>query len=197
MVTTKFFLLISFLIFAQSSFAGNYKLDESHTHIGFKIRHLAFSNVRGKFKKFEGKGTYNDKTGKLLNLKVSIQANSIDTNEPDRDKHLRSSDLFDVNKFKELKFESTKIKYKGKNPTQILGNLTIHGITLPITLKVEEWGGTAEDAWGNSRLAFEAKAKIDRTKFGLTWNKGLKKVAGLMVGNEVTLILEIQGMKVE
>ncbi|MBT6324978.1 MAG: polyisoprenoid-binding protein [Bdellovibrionales bacterium] len=193
----KSLILLTSVILGGYAFADNYKLDESHTHIGFKIRHLAFANVRGKFDKFQGTGKYDEKTGKLSDLKVTIQAESIDTNEPDRDKHLRSADFFDVAKFKELKFESTNIKFKGKKPSQITGKLTIHGITKSITLDVEEWGGKAEDAWGNQRIAFEATGKIDRRDFGLTWNKGLKKVAGLTVGNDVTFILEIQVIKVD
>lgn len=197
MTFIKSLFLIFTLSVANLALAGNFKLDESHTYLGFKIRHLAFANVRGKFDKFEGTGKYDGKSGKLSNLKVSIQASSIDTNEPDRDKHLRSSDFFDVKKFKELKFVSTKIKHKGKKPTQIIGKLTIHGITKTVKLDIEEWGGQAEDAWGNQRIAFEATGKIDRRDFGLTWNKGLKKVAGMMVGNDVTFILEIQGMKID
>lgn len=185
------------LTLGSFAFADSYKLDESHTHLGFKIRHLGFSNVRGQFDKFAGIGKYDEKTGKLYDLNVTIQANSINTNEPDRDKHLRSADFFDVEKFKELKFESTDIKYKGEKPTQIVGNLTLRGITKVVTLDIEEWGGKAEDAWGNQRIAFEATGKIDRRDFGLTWNKGLEKVAGLTVGNDVVFILEIQGIKID
>ena len=195
------FIKTIFLIFSLTlgglAFADSFKLDESHTHLGFKIRHLGFSNVRGKFDKFQGTGKYDEKTGKLSDLKVNIQADSINTNEPDRDKHLRSPDFFDVAKFKELKFESTNIKYNGKKPSQITGKLTIHGITKTVTLDIEEWGGKAEDAWGNQRIAFEATGKIDRRDFGLTWIKGLKKVAGLTVGNDVSFILEIQGIKID
>ena len=197
MIFTRTLFFILSLTFAGYAFADNYKLDESHTHLGFKIRHLGFSNVRGKFDKFQGTGKYDEKAGKLSDLKVTIQADSINTNEPDRDKHLRSPDFFDVAKFKELKFESTDIKYKGKKSSQITGKLTIHGVTKEVTLDIEEWGGKAEDAWGNQRIAFEATGKIDRRDFGLTWNKGIKKVAGLTVGNDVTFILEIQGIKID
>ena len=197
MTLIKSLFFIFTLTLGSLAFADSFKLDESHTHLGFKIRHLGFSNVRGKFDKFQGTGKFVEKTGKLSDLKVTIQASSINTNEPDRDKHLRSADFFDVAKFKELKFESTDIKYKGKKPTQITGKLTIHGITKTVTLDIEEWGGKAEDAWGNQRIAFEATGKIDRRDFGLTWNKGLKKVAGLTVGNDVTFILEIQGIKID
>ena len=197
MLKSKILFILSFLLLSQGAFADKFKLDESHTHLGFKIRHLAFANVLGKFNKFEGTGNFDDKTGKLSDLKVQISASSIDTNEPDRDTHLRSPDFFDVEKFKDITFESLDIKYKGKKPHQIIGNLTIRGVTQKITLEIEDWGGRAEDTWGNQRLAFEAKGKIDRTKFGLTWNKGMKKVAGLTIGNEVTFILEIQKIKVD
>lgn len=197
MTLIKSLFFIFTLTLGSLAFADSFKLDESHTHLGFKIRHLGFSNVRGKFDKFQGTGNFVEKTGKLSDLKVTIQASSINTNEPDRDKHLRSADFFDVAKFKELKFESTDIKYKGKKPTQITGKLTIHGITKTVTLDIEEWGGKAEDAWGNQRIAFEATGKIDRRDFGLTWNKGLKKVAGLTVGNDVTFVLDIQGIKID
>jgi len=197
MTLIKSLFFIFTLTLGSLAFADSFKLDESHTHLGFKIRHLGFSNVRGKFDKFQGTGKFVEKTGKLSDLKVSIQASSINTNEPDRDKHLRSADFFDVAKFKELKFESTDIKYKGKKPTQITGKLTIHGVTKTVTLDIEEWGGKAEDAWGNQRIAFEATGKIDRRDFGLTWNKGLKKVAGLTVGNDVTFVLDIQGIKID
>lgn len=197
MTLIKSLFFIFTLTLGSLAFADSFKLDESHTHLGFKIRHLGFSNVRGKFDKFQGTGKFIEKTGKLSDLKVTIQASSINTNEPDRDKHLRSADFFDVAKFKELKFESTDIKYKGKKPTQITGKLTIHGITKTVTLDIEEWGGKAEDAWGNQRIAFEATGKIDRRDFGLTWNKGLKKVAGLTVGNDVTFVLDIQGIKID
>jgi len=197
MTLIKSLFFIFTLTLGSLAFADSFKLDESHTHLGFKIRHLGYSNVRGKFDKFQGTGNFVEKTGKLSDLKVTIQASSINTNEPDRDKHLRSADFFDVAKFKELKFESTDIKYKGKKPTQITGKLTIHGVTKTVTLDIEEWGGKAEDAWGNQRIAFEATGKIDRRDFGLTWNKGLKKVAGLTVGNDVTFVLDIQGIKID
>jgi len=185
------------LLFTLNIFADDYKLDLSHTHLGFKVRHLGISYVRGQFNQFEGRANYNEKTNNLSNMKVTIDASSIDTNEADRDKHLRSKDFFEVEKYKTIVFESTEIKYKDKNPISINGNLTIHGITLPVTLKIEEWGGTVTDPWKNKRLAFEAKGEIDRRKFGLTWNKGLEKVAGLMVGNEVILQLEVEAIKME
>ena len=173
-----------------------YKLDAAHSNIGFKVRHLGISNVRGSFQKFEGSGKFDPKTNKISDIKVKISADSIDTNEPDRDKHLRSDDFFAVAKHPEITFVGTKVEYAGNKPAKIIGDFTLRGVKKKITLEVEEWGGVAEDAWGNKKLAFEASGKIDRREYGLTWNKGLKKVGGLTVGNDVKLILELQGMKV-
>lgn len=177
--------------------AETFKLDDSHNYIGFKIRHLGFSNVNGQFKKSTGTATFNEKTNQLSDIRATIEAASIDTNEPDRDKHLRSEDFFLVDKYPQINFVGTKVNYKGNIPESIEGKLTIRGVTENIILSIKEWGGIAEDAWGNRRFAFEATTVIDRRKFGLTWNKGLKKAAGLTVGNEVTLVLDIQAIKSE
>lgn len=182
---------------SSALFASSYKLDESHSHLGFKVRHLGISNVKGHFKKFTGTANFDEKTGKASNLKVSIKSATIDTNEPKRDRHLRSEDFFAVKKYPDITFVATKFKYADKHPTAIEGKLTLHGTTLPVTFKIIDWGGTAIDPWNNTRLAFEAVAKIDRTKFGLKWNKGLKKAAGLMVGNTVAINLEIEAIKVD
>lgn len=189
--------LFSYLFFTTNSIAANFKLDEAHSYVGFKIRHMGFSNVRGKFNKFSGSAVFDEKTDKLSNVQATIEVETIDTNEPNRDKHLRAKDFFEVKKYKQITFVSTEVVYKNKVPTQIKGKLTIRGITLPVTLTISEWGGMATDAWDNKKIAFEARGKIDRRKFGLTWNKGMKKIGGLMVGNDVTLVLELQGMKID
>jgi polyisoprenoid-binding protein YceI len=176
---------------------GEYKLDESHAHLGFKIRHLGFSNVRGNFDKFSGTGTFDEKKHLLSKLDVTIEASSINTNESDRDRHLRNPDFFHVKKYPQLKFVSTKVTYSKGVPSKIEGNFTMRGVTKNIVLTVDEWGGKMEDAWGNQRIAFAASGKIDRREFGLTWNKGLKKLAGVTVGNEVKLELEIQAIKMD
>ena len=188
---------VVFMFASAVAMGEQYKLDVAHSNIGFKVRHLGISNVRGSFQKFEGTGKFDPKTNKISGIKVKISADSIDTNEPDRDKHLRSDDFFSVAKHPFITFVGTKVEYSGKNPSKIIGDFTLRGVKKTLTLEVEEWGGVAEDAWGNKKLAFEASGKIDRREYGLTWNKGLKKVGGLTVGNDVKLILEVQGMKVE
>jgi len=193
----KILLTIVAMLLTSSVFASKYKLDESHTYIGFKVKYLAFSTVRGKFDKFSGSSNFDEKSGKLSALQATITATSINTNEPDRDKHLRSADFFDVKKHKNVTFTSTKVIYKNKKPSKIVGKLTIHGVTKTINLKVTDWGGTAVDPWGNKRIAFEATAKIDRRNYGLKWNKGLKQVGGLMVSNEIEFVLQLQAIKID
>ena len=193
-----FKLIVVTLSLALSSqiWAASYTLDSSHAKIGFKIRHLGISNVSGRFQKFTGTATYDEKTGKLSNLIVEIDAASIYTNEPDRDKHLKAEDFFNVKKYPKITFKSTKVEHKGKTPTKITGKLKILKTERTVTLDIVDWGGTATDPWGNAKLAFEARGIIDRTKYGLTWNKGLKGAAGLLVGNDVKLVIEVEANKI-
>lgn len=188
MRVNEFLVSVLVLMSFQSSFAGTYKLDESHTMVGFKIKHLVISTVSGRFNKFDGGFKFDSQTGKLEDLKVTVEASSIDTNEPDRDKHLKSKDFFDVEKFKTLEFVAKETIYKGKKPTEVKGDLTIHGITKPIVLKVD-FKGEATDPWGNQRAVFEASSKVNRKDFGLLWNKGLDK-GGVMIADDVEIVIE-------
>ncbi|MGE0525582.1 MAG: YceI family protein [Bdellovibrionales bacterium] len=187
----KLSVIFAFLVsvpFLGVSHAGTYKIDESHTQVGFKIKHLVISTVSGRFNKFAGEFKYDASTGKLEGLKTTIEANSIDTNEPDRDKHLRSKDFFDVDKFKTLEFVAKDVSYKEKKPAEIKGDLTIHGITKSVTLKVD-FKGEAVDPWGNQRAAFEASTRVNRKDFGLKWNKNLDK-GGVMIADDVDILIE-------
>jgi polyisoprenoid-binding protein YceI len=187
------------LAFVASSplFADSYKLDPSHTRFEFRIKHLMIATVTGHFKKFEGTGTFDPKTKKIGEISVAIDPDSIDTNEPDRDKDLRSPNFFDVAKFKDMSFKSSIIEYKNNVPAKIVGSITMHGVTKPLTLDIVDWGGTVVDPWGNEKLAFEAEGKLDRTDFDLKWNKPLSKAAGVMVGNEVKLKIYVEAYKAE
>lgn len=178
-----------FSLFGLSiSHSATYKIDESHTQVGFKIKHLLISTVTGRFNKFSGQFDFDPKTGKLENLKTTIQAESIDTNEPDRDKHLRSADFFDVEKFKTLEFVAKDFTYNDKKPVKIRGDLTIHGITKAVTLDVE-FRGEATDPWGNQRAGFAAVTQVNRKDFGLKWNKNLDK-GGVMIADEVKIVID-------
>jgi len=179
--------------FGAPALAANYEIDSDHTSIGFTIRHLVISKVKGKFGKFKGNFEYDPQKKENWKANVTIQADSIDTDVKERDKHLRSADFFDVKKFPLITFVTTGVKDVSDSSAKIEGNLTIHGVTKAIVLDVEI-GGTATDPWGNKKAAFSASTKINRKDFGLTWNKALE-AGGVLVGNEVTINLEVEGLE--
>lgn len=181
-------MVIGLTMTSTNVWAGSYKLDESHTQVGFKIKHLVISTVSGRFNKFAGNFEFDPKKGEIQGLNVEIEASSIDTNEPDRDKHLKSPDFFDVEKFPKLTFVSKKTVTKENKPTKIEGDLTIHGIKKPVTLEVDYKGSTT-DPWGNERIAFEASTQVNRKDYGLKWNKNLDK-GGVMIADDVKIQIE-------
>ncbi|MCB0393857.1 MAG: polyisoprenoid-binding protein [Bdellovibrionales bacterium] len=175
------------MLVTNSAFAAKFSLDHAHSEVGFEVKHLVLFDVKGRFDKFSGEFEFDDKTGNLTNVMATIEADSINTNEPDRDKHLRSADFFETSKFKTITFKGKKVNKSGNKPVSISGDLTIHGVTKPVTLNLE-YQGIAQDAWGNTKLGFKATGEIDRKEFGLTWNKKLDK-GGLAVGEKVKIII--------
>lgn len=175
---------------ASMGFAAEYKLDESHTQIGFKIKHLMISTVTGRFNKFSGSFDYDASKKQIEKIKVTIDAASIDTNEADRDKHLKSKDFFEVEKFANIEFNGKDTKFTDPHTIEVKGDLKIHGVTKAVVLKVD-LNGEATDPWGNTKIGFEAKTKVNRKDFGLKWNKNLDK-GGLMIADEVDIIIEGQ-----
>lgn len=165
-------------------------LDTTHTQVGFSVKHMAISTVRGRFTKFDGTGE-TDAAGKITKATFTIDAASIDTNQEQRDAHLRSADFFDVEKFPTLTFESTAIKQDGTDIT-ITGNFTMHGVTHPVTLKGET-APVVTDPWGLTRTALTLEGKLNRKDWGLTWNQALE-FGGLMVSEEVKLSLELEAV---
>jgi len=165
-------------------------IDKAHTEIGFKIKHLMISSVRGSFKLFDGSARINGKTGKVSAIDIKIDANSIDTNEADRDKHLRSEDFFDTKKYPTVTFVSSGGELKQNKKTLLKGKLTIRNITKDVSLLVT-YNGSSVDPWGNVHYGFEIEGKINRRDFGLNWNKTLDK-GGVMISDEVDLVIEAQ-----
>jgi polyisoprenoid-binding protein YceI len=165
-----------------------WKLDTTHTQVGFSVKHMAISTVRGRFSKFDGAGE-TDASGKLTSATFTIDAASIDTNQEQRDAHLRSADFFDVEHHPTLKFESTRITQQGTDIT-IEGNFTMHGVTRSVTLKGET-APTVKDPWGMQRTALTLEGKLNRKDWGLTWNQALE-LGGLMVSEDVKLSLELE-----
>lgn len=182
----KAFIITFFL--AASASAAPYAIDPSHTDVGFSIKHLMISNVKGRFKKFSGTFDFDPAKNQLNNINVEVDTSSIDTNEADRDKHLRSNDFFGVDKYPKMTFKSDKIEYSGDKPAKAIGTLKIRDKSKTVTFDLD-YRGSIMDAWGNNKLAFAATTKVDRKDFGITWNKALDK-GGVTVGDEVSITIE-------
>jgi polyisoprenoid-binding protein YceI len=170
--------------------ANPYKIDTSHSSVEFKIRHLV-GRVPGGFRDFSGTIEMDPANVSAGSVKVTIQATSIDTRNEDRDNHLRNEDFFDVKKFPTITYESTKVTGSGEK-FQVEGNLTMHGVTRPVTLDVEVLG-VGPDPWGNTRIGFEATATINRKDFGISWNRALD-TGGVILGEDVEISMAIEGI---
>jgi len=173
--------------------AATYTIDPAHSSIGFQIVHLAISKVHGGFDKFSGSIEYIPGKPQLWKAEASIDASSINTNEPTRDKHLRSADFFDVEKFPVLTFKSTKVSGLKGMKGKLHGELTMHGVTKPVVLDVEG-SGPIKDPWGNERVAATATVRINRKDFGMVWNKVLD-TGGVMIADEVAITLELEAVR--
>jgi polyisoprenoid-binding protein YceI len=176
---------------ASATKTTTYNIDKAHSEVTFQVRHL-LTKVRGRFPDFEGTIQYDDEHPEHSSVSFTIQATSIDTSEKDRDTHLRSADFFEVEKFQTLTFQSGSIVPKGTNQFDLTGDLTIHGVTRPVTFDVE-FLGKAKDPWGNERIAFEAGTTINRKDYGLHWNAALE-TGGFLVGDDVKISLSIQAV---
>lgn len=186
------FFCAAFLLTSQLSYAAVYKVDLDHTSLSFKIRHL-LSYVQGQFKDFEGTFEYDPEHPENSKAEGVVKAASIDTNVAPRDKHLRSKDFFDVEKFPTLTFKSTKFETAGPEKAKMEGLLTIHGVEKPVVFDVDIHG-VAKDPWGNVRAAATATVKINRKDFGLTWNQAVE-TGQFLVGDEVAITLEVEGIQ--
>ncbi len=168
-----------------------FAIDNTHARIGFGVTHMVISSVKGEFKKYEGSFTLGDHK-ELKSASATIETASIDTGVEKRDNHLRSPDFFNADEFDTITFNSTSISHSGNDYT-VLGDLTIKDITKKVTLRGKLLG-VITDPWGKTRAGFTARGTIDRRDFGLTWNKALE-TGGLVVGNEVTLELDVEGVE--
>lgn len=172
---------------------STYTIDASHSHATFTVRHMMISNVRGEFSQLEGELSYDPAKPEASTVRVSIDAKSINTHEEKRDAHLRSADFLDVEKFPTLSFVSTGVT-RTEDGLAVAGELTLHGVTKPVTLAVTELTEEHKDPWGNLRRGAQASAKLKRSDFGLVWNVGLE-LGGVLVGDEVKISLEVELLK--
>lgn len=171
-----------------------WNLDPAHSLAEFKVRHMMIANVKGKFGGIVGQLTLDETAIAGSSVEATIDASTIDTGNQDRDNHLRSADFFDAAKFPALTFRSGKIVSKGDGELAVSGELTIRGVTREVTFEVEGPTAPNRDPWGNTRIGLSAVTKIDRKDFGLTWNAALE-TGGILVGDQVTITLEVQFVK--
>jgi polyisoprenoid-binding protein YceI len=171
--------------------AAVWEIDASHADIEFSVRHLAISKVKGQFSKVAGSVNLDERDITKSTVEATIEVNSINTHEPKRDAHLKSPDFFDADKFKTITFKSTKVNKAGKGKLDVEGDLTLHGVTKPVKLKVEGPAKEVKDPWGNVKSAIVATTKLDRKEFGLVWNKTLDG-GGLLVGDEVEVTINLE-----
>ena len=168
---------------------GTWDVDPSHSTVGFTVRHLGFSKVRGGFSSYEGTVTVGEDLASSK-ADVTIQAESFFSGDDGRDEHVRSADFLDVESFPTLTFVTTGIEHTGGNEYALHGDLTIRGVTKPVVLETE-FLGEDTDPFGNLKAGFEATTEIERDDFGLTWNAALES-GGVLVGKKVAINLEVQ-----
>jgi polyisoprenoid-binding protein YceI len=168
---------------------GTYSVDPAHSNVGFEIKHLGIATVRGTFKTFEGSIEVNDDA---LKLTGSVEVASVDTHNANRDGHLQSPDFFDAAQFPQITFSATG-ELTGDDVT-LNGEITIKGVSKPITLTGSAVAASDEDPWGNQRVGFEVETTIDRTDFGVSFNQTLGS-GNLMVANKVKLVVSVSTIK--
>ncbi len=176
---------------AEVPAAGHYAIDPSHSEVGFAVRHLMVSKVRGRFSDVAGTVLIGEDP-LASSVEVTIGTASIDTRDEQRDAHLRSPDFFDVERYPTITYRSIKVIPAGRGRWQVEGHLTLNGVTRDVPLDVT-FEGAAADPWGGVRAGFSARAEIDREEFGLTWNQALE-TGGVVVGKKVTIEIEAEAV---
>jgi len=190
-ILTVLFALFAAAVATAPLFAAEtYAVDKAHSDVSFQIRHFA-SKVRGNFNDFEGTIQADPAKPEMSSVVFTIKTASINTNNPDRDKHLRSADFFDAEKNPEITFKSSRITPAGvKDKYNVTGTLTIHGVSKEVTLPVT-FLGFARDPGGNQRASFEISVKLNRKDFGINWNKALD-AGGFMLGDDVDVTINLE-----
>ena len=182
-------LVVLFVFMVLNVSAAQWNIDKAHSSVGFTVKHLVISKVKGSFTSFSGNINFDSKDFTKSSVEMKVMVNSVDTDDKKRDDHLRSPDFFDVEKFPEMSFKSTKV-IKGEGDSfQIVGNLTIKDVTKEVTFDCEFNGTVA--FMGTNKAGFSAKTTINRQDFGVKWSKTLD-TGSLVVGNDVEIYLEIE-----
>ncbi|HTQ23159.1 MAG TPA: YceI family protein [Candidatus Binataceae bacterium] len=174
--------------------ADTWQIDPGHTTVGFTVRHMTISSVRGQFDKVAGTITANGTDPASVMIEATIDTASIDTRSLDRDADLKSANFLDVAKYPTMTFKSKKIEPAGEGKYNVVGDLTLHGVTREVTLAVEVAGAPIKDPWGNTRAGASATTTISRKDFGLTWNKMIE-AGGAVVGDKVSVEIDVEAVK--
>jgi polyisoprenoid-binding protein YceI len=169
---------------------GTYNVDPAHSSVGFEVRHMGIATVRGAFRSFQGTV---DARGTTPVLSGTVDIDSIDTGDENRDGHLKSPEFFDVEQHPQISFYTTTIEAGEDGTIALIGEITIKGITKPIELTGTAGEG-GSDPWGNERIGFEVEGAIDRREFGLKWNQTLPN-GNLLVSNQVKLVVSVSAVK--
>lgn len=173
----------------------SWQIDSAHSLIQFSVRHMMISTVRGRFEKFGGTIDFDENDPTNATVDIEIDVASINTNEQQRDDHLRSADFFEVDKYPTMTFKSTRIEKADDSHGRIIGDLTIKNITKEVVLDAE-FAGVAKSPWGTTSAGASATAKINREDWDLTWNQALE-TGGVLVGKEIKITLELELIKQE
>jgi polyisoprenoid-binding protein YceI len=171
-----------------------YKIDPAHSSASFSVRHMMVTNVRGAFSSVTGTAVWDTGNPANSSVEAAIDATTINTREPQRDAHLKSADFLDVEKYPTIDFKSTSVEVESADEATVKGDLTIHGVTKPVVLKVEGPTEEVKDAWGNVRVGAVATTKIKRSDFGLTWNAVLE-AGGIAVGDDLKIEIDLSFIK--
>jgi polyisoprenoid-binding protein YceI len=172
---------------------GHYQIDPAHSRLGFVARHAMVTKVRGQFTDFSGTLYLDEADPTRSTAEVTVQMGSVETGQPQRDDHLRNSDFFDVETHPTMTFRSTAAERTGRDSYRLTGDLTIKGVTRPVTLDVE-YNGLVRDPFGNDRAGFEARTTINRKDWDLSWNVALE-AGGFLVSDKITIELDIAAVR--
>jgi polyisoprenoid-binding protein YceI len=186
--------LAGVLAFPASAATTTWQIDPAHTAAGFAVKHLMISTVRGQFKGIAGTVTWDDQDVSKSSIEVTIDANTVDTSEPNRDKDLKSEKFFDVAKYPTITFKSKKIENVSAGKLKVTGDLTIHGVAREVVLDVEGPSNPVKDPWGNTRVAASATTKVNRQDYGVKWNANIDG-GGVVVGDDVNITIDLEMTK--
>jgi polyisoprenoid-binding protein YceI len=179
---------------APDTLTGTYRIDPTHSRIGFWARHAMVTKVRGSFNEYEGEGYFDAENPAASHLNLTIKAASIDTRNADRDAHLRSNDFFDMDNYPEITFRSTSVEPAGESTYRVAGDLTIKGTTNPVEFELE-LTGSAVDPFNNQRIGLEGSTTVNRKDWGVNFNAPLE-TGGVLISEKVTLEFEVSAVKV-